>query len=1273
MKNLFIVLLATISLSALGQSNSVYNASTYAYTTQVTQGNASTGSSSILANPTAFAQGMPFLPYNINASITINRNASNAETITPGPIANCFPNSLTCMLSATFSFKHIAGESIQSGTFGLQEALNIAVATGSGTVLIDASWQGPSGTSLILAAKGASTVMIQDNRNPSGATFYQWNGSAYAATGGGGGSGTVTSVFGRTPVVTAQTGDYTCSQVTGCPTTLVPSLNGQTGAQSILAGANITVTPNGTNGVTIAAAGGAGSGSVASASAFQVGSYPSSGTTISGGAGLYAASSSMNGSQLTSLFAGLSGTNSVIIPAGTPQALYSSNGQVPYDLRLGASWFQMPGIACDGTQTAVNIQITSGSNTSNTGALFGAGDVGKTVFFFNRSGYAFGSTQSVWPATIVSVVGTTTTWSANAPFTSLSTQFYYGTDNLATVTAAMSQAGVLFPLTIPTNCKILVNGTIAWNNNQVIVGRHQAQGGFIGRPGADVISTVDAAGNGVSSPGVGLKGFSIVNSTEVDATLGYNLYSANGTLTVIPPLYRPGYDHSTLANNPCGPGWMVGCKNGVASTTQNSAVICTPNAETPPAVGATIVFPYGPKVFTSTVSSTAGSCSGSFTARTMAAALPNVTGYTVTQNEWFTGSSVQTTTTTIPGSPTYPFTLQLSNAVKPVPSAYSNFAQDGHAKIQDFEFDYAGVNYLTNTITVRKGPATVNGGSGYSGTNTIVPLNKCAAKNIFGSASDQPWPVVPTINSGDSTPSGANWFPGECIGNAGIAFPTANGNVFVGSGLVGGFLEDLDFIGSAAPGTNSGNANNAADIYVAGDNSPFSSRVQNITSSNVQYGYINGPASAGQHGVAAVGPTGIGNVFRNLFIFAAFPLSFVDFQGSDVSELNMNSAEISPFDGTPIGSATCLHIGFTLDEQTGGTVTSSLFDAFHGPYACEPENGSHITNLFTVDIQGSHISFDTANIEGIPNVFGGDHLKISNSNLSLPAIDYGSDNDFGVLDGSQSAYPTMIWDGSAQFLAWGRNAKCSAWAGGNGPAQACSASAVQSYEGRDIFPSIFGTKASFILGGMINPWMWNNNGSFDSNPFTQTGTADPTAPYWGASSQCALGGSALCHSEHFNGLTGFVYIGPFAQLVDGPYTLDATFKAASSLTQFFLIIRANDSGSGQCASGGTTTVFNGFVSVGNSFAPPTQQINFDLTGHAGCVLDISYTTGNATDTVFTDKFNLVPTPGYVRGPATAPTEGATCAAGVPAGAWLGAFSGFAYFCDGTTVHRTPIS
>src|ERR1700722_18166549 len=132
-----LVMLITSVNVALGQSSSIYNASTYAYTTLVTQGNQATGASSLRAVPNGFAQGQPFLPYNTDASITLNRGAANQETVSLSSVVNCFYSSVACTLSGTFSFRHTAGETIQSGTYGLQEAVNVAMASGSGTVVFD--------------------------------------------------------------------------------------------------------------------------------------------------------------------------------------------------------------------------------------------------------------------------------------------------------------------------------------------------------------------------------------------------------------------------------------------------------------------------------------------------------------------------------------------------------------------------------------------------------------------------------------------------------------------------------------------------------------------------------------------------------------------------------------------------------------------------------------------------------------------------------------------------------------------------------------------------------------------------------------------------------------------------------------------------------------------------------------------------------------------------------------------------------------------------------
>lgn len=171
------------------QAGDTYVASNYgSYTSAVYRGNAATGSSSIVAAPVvvSLSNGMTIIPFVANTPITVDRNAANAETITP-TVANCYAGSITCTLSATFSNTHVNGEALQSGSFGIQEATNAAMAAGSGTVLIDATFQGPSGSALITAATGSVSVVVQDNRSGT-PQLYKWNGSAYALVPSGGSS-----------------------------------------------------------------------------------------------------------------------------------------------------------------------------------------------------------------------------------------------------------------------------------------------------------------------------------------------------------------------------------------------------------------------------------------------------------------------------------------------------------------------------------------------------------------------------------------------------------------------------------------------------------------------------------------------------------------------------------------------------------------------------------------------------------------------------------------------------------------------------------------------------------------------------------------------------------------------------------------------------------------------------------------------------------------------------------------------------------------------------
>jgi hypothetical protein len=182
-----IMLLAAMCLSAIAQQSQpqpaqagqTYVASQYAYLSVVR----TAGSSSIVAAPAAVTStsGQTFVPFNTNAPITLDKGQSDAETVTPSSVTGCYAGSISCTLAGVFSYVHAGGTSITSGTFGLQEAINVAQTNGSGTVLIDATWQGPAGSALITAASGSVNVVIQDNR--SGVpVFYQWKGGAYVVS-----------------------------------------------------------------------------------------------------------------------------------------------------------------------------------------------------------------------------------------------------------------------------------------------------------------------------------------------------------------------------------------------------------------------------------------------------------------------------------------------------------------------------------------------------------------------------------------------------------------------------------------------------------------------------------------------------------------------------------------------------------------------------------------------------------------------------------------------------------------------------------------------------------------------------------------------------------------------------------------------------------------------------------------------------------------------------------------------------------------------------------
>jgi hypothetical protein len=187
-KNFLIAALLCLPCAAFGQSKT-FQASNYgSWSSNVYSANA-TGASSLVVSPTTVntQTGTQFIPFQISESVTFDKGLATAETITITP-SNCYASlgTPTCTLSGTFTYKHTAGSSVSSGTYGLQEAINAAMSNPgiAGMVNIDATWLGPSGSSVITSVIGTTSVVIQDLR--SGApVYYQWNGTAYAAVSSG--------------------------------------------------------------------------------------------------------------------------------------------------------------------------------------------------------------------------------------------------------------------------------------------------------------------------------------------------------------------------------------------------------------------------------------------------------------------------------------------------------------------------------------------------------------------------------------------------------------------------------------------------------------------------------------------------------------------------------------------------------------------------------------------------------------------------------------------------------------------------------------------------------------------------------------------------------------------------------------------------------------------------------------------------------------------------------------------------------------------------------
>ena len=112
--------------------------------------------------------GRSIMPFNTNASIIVGTETVTLTSVGAGCIKGIIPIG-SCALTATFSSSHTNADPIRSGTYGLQEALNDAGASGGGAVTVDSAWTNLGGTdAMVSAATKPTHTGIEDVRTGAG-------------------------------------------------------------------------------------------------------------------------------------------------------------------------------------------------------------------------------------------------------------------------------------------------------------------------------------------------------------------------------------------------------------------------------------------------------------------------------------------------------------------------------------------------------------------------------------------------------------------------------------------------------------------------------------------------------------------------------------------------------------------------------------------------------------------------------------------------------------------------------------------------------------------------------------------------------------------------------------------------------------------------------------------------------------------------------------------------------------------------------------------------
>lgn len=213
----------------------------------------------------------------------------------------------------------------------------------------------------------------------------------------------------------------------------------------------------------------------------------------------------------------------VVVPAGLidqPSNAYTNTAAQVQDTRHGYMFDPISkyGIKCDAN--IYNLTITAGTNSVSVGADFpgNVNPIGMTATIAKQVSFGQNGTQEDWEPTIASYPsGTSITFSSTPPF-SYSGPVVIGTNNQARLQAAVNDEGGIFPLYIPTGCRML-SDTVRWTGTSFI-GQQMNYTGFFNFPGHDMFQQQD---------GTPITAWSINSSTGV-TTFTINAYSSHNIL-----------------------------------------------------------------------------------------------------------------------------------------------------------------------------------------------------------------------------------------------------------------------------------------------------------------------------------------------------------------------------------------------------------------------------------------------------------------------------------------------------------------------------------------------------------------------------------------------------------------------------------------------------------------------------------------------------------------------------------------------------------------------